>query len=338
MVHQATEVKGTDGLWPNQAAQNPGTVATSRMARRAAAEANVSLAPAAHPNAANQAGTGRSAKNARGLQFWLGIGLLVAGLAIGARWLWGTFGTTMAVQETQAAAIAEFTELLPVTGDDVIVEPELLFTDFELNPPPVLDVHSIPVGEMFGLLTIPSWNELRGAQDELLRNRIMVKQGGFSEAETNRVLNTGAAAHYIETAGPGEVGNFSLSAHRRSYGDNFLHLPELVAGDYVLLETKVAWYIYRVIGHDIVLPTDTSVINPDPFSPVNADGTQVPTRRLLTLTTCTGANGSPWRNTHRWIVHAELEAWMPRENGLPPMIDHYWQEDATVLAASAPTS
>ena len=271
-------------------------------------------------------------KPKRGVQFWLGILLLGAGLAIGGVWLWNTFGTTMAVQETQAVAIAEFVETLPVTGEvEEIVEPELLYTDFEKNPPPVLDVHNIPVGDVFGLLTVPSWQNQRGARDELLNNRILVKQGGFSEAETNRVLNTGAAAHYIETAGPGDVGNFSLSAHRRSYGDNFLHLPELVYGDHVLLETKDAWYIYRVIGSSVVLPTDTSVINPDPFSPVLADGTQVPTRRLMTLTTCTGINGSPWRNTHRWIVHAELEAWMPRSAGLPPMIEHYWEEQPEVL-------
>ena len=329
MVHQTTEVKGTDGLWPNQATQYSGNVATSRVSRRAAEAAAFSAAPVVDTGLAPAP---KPAKKGRGLQFWLGIALLLAGIGLGAHWLWGTFGTTMAIQETQAVAIAEFASRLPVEpAEEVIVEPELLFTDFEAHPPPVLDVHSIPVGEIFGLLTVPSWNELRGAQDELLRNRILVKQGGLNERETNRVLNTGAAAHYMETAGPGEIGNFSLSAHRRSYGDNFLHLPELVEGDYVLLETEEAWYIYRVIGHEIVLPTDTSVINPDPFSPVAADGTQHPTRRLMTLTTCTGINGSPWRNTHRWIVHAELEAWMPRENGLPPMIDHYWQEDATAL-------
>ena len=266
----------------------------------------------------------KAQKPRRGVQFWLGILLLLAGVAIGGVWVWNTFGTTWHVQAAQEEVIADFVERLP---QEVVVVPEtVLYRDFVQNPPPVLDMKSLALGETFGLLTVPTWQNQRGVRDEVLHNRIAVKQGGFSEAQTNRILNTGAAAHYTETAGPGEIGNFSLSAHRRSYGDNFLHLPDLVYGDFVLLETEEAWYIYRVIGTQIVLPTDTTVINPDPFSPVAADGTQMPTQRLMTLTTCTGANGSAWRNTHRWIVHTELDAWMPRSAGIPPMIDQYWEE------------
>jgi len=273
-------------------------------------------------------------KRKRGVQFWLGILLLVAGLATGGVWTWNTFGSTWRLHQTQQAAVEEFVNSLPETDNaEIVVEPDLLYRDFETNPPPTVDMAALGVGETFGLLTVPTWNEERGVSDEVLRNRILVKQGGSTEAETNRVLNTGAAAHYQETAGPGEVGNFSLSAHRRSYGDNFLHLPDLVEGDYVLLETAETWYIYRVISYSIVLPTDVSVINPDPFAPVGADGTQVATRRLMTLTTCTGANGSPWFNSHRWIVHAELEAWMPRSAGIPPMIDQYWEEHPELLGS-----
>jgi len=269
-----------------------------------------------------------SANQRRGGRFWLGLVLVLAGVALAGRWAWNTFGTTWQVQETQAVAIEEFVSTfdLPETGDEV-VEQDILFRDFEANPPPVIDMAALAKGEVFGLLTVPTWQDQMGAWDEALNNRILVKQGGFTQAETNNILNTGAAAHYVETAGPGEIGNFSLSAHRRSYGDNFLHLNDLVEGDYVLIETHEAWYVYRVIGHEVVLPTDTSVINPDPFSPVAADGTQIPTRRLLTMTTCTGPDGSPWRNSHRWIVHAELDAWMPRSAGVPPMIDQYWEEE-----------
>jgi len=275
----------------------------------------------------------RSDKPRRGVQFWLGLTLLIAGLAIGGKWGWNTFGTTWQVQATHDATVAEFVERVPEASNE-IVPATVLYRDFEQNPPPVLDVKGLPTGEVFGILTVPTWHDQHGVSDEVLRNQIAVKQGGATERQTNAILNTGAAAHYIETVGPGEIGNFSLSAHRRSYGDNFLHLPDLVDGDYVLLKTEAAWYVYRVIDHSIVLPTDTSVINPDPFSPVNPDGTQTPTRRLMTLTTCTGVNGSPWRNTHRWIVHAELEAWMPVTAGVPPMVDQYWVEAAGATSTS----
>jgi hypothetical protein len=51
------------------------------------------------------------------------------------------------------------------------------------------------------------------------------------------------------------------------------------------------------------------------------------------MTTCTAANGSAFGNSHRWIVHAELYAWMPRSAGIPPMIDHYWELDEAEEAA-----
>ena len=266
------------------------------------------------------------------IRFWLGLLLLVAGVAIAGVWAWNTFGTTWVVQQQQEAAIEEFVAAIP-PAPQAIVEHSVLIRDFEEHPPPVIDMDALAIGEVFGILTVPSWQDQEGVFNEAIRNRILVKQGGFTEAETNRVLNTGAAAHYYETAGPGELGNFSLSAHRRSYGDNFLHLNELRDGDWVLLETELAWYIYRVFGDgDIVLPTDIHVIDPDPFALVGSEGAQTPTRRLLTMTTCTLPNGSPWGNSHRWIVHAELYGWMLRSAGVPPMIDHYWDVTAEELS------
>ena len=268
-----------------------------------------------------------AAKN-RGFRHWLGVLLLTAGLVIAGVWGWNTFGTTWWVRYQQRGMIAEFAEALP-TASSVLVDPEVLYRDFELNPPPEIDFDALDVGETFGILTVPTWQDQVGVWDEAIRNRTLVKQGGFTDAQTNRILNTGAAAHYTETAGPGEIGNFSISAHRRSFGDNFLLLPELVEGDWVLLETPTAWFVYQVFGEgEIVLPTDTHVIDPDPFSPVNEDGTQNPTRRLMTMTTCTLPNGSPWGNSHRWVTHAELYGWMPRTAGIPPMIDQYWDAAA----------
>ena len=270
-------------------------------------------------------------KPKRGWRFWVGFLMLVGGVGLGGLWWWNTFGTTIFLRGALEAEVQEFTQEY-LQGSEEIVDPEVLIRDFTANPPPELQIGA--TGTALGILTIPSWQGELGVQGEVLRNRILLREGGATMAETNQVLNTGAAAHYPETAGPGQIGNFAISAHRRSYGDSFLHLPDLTVDDWVLLETPETWFIYRVIDDGtIVLPTDTFVLNPDPFSPVGADGLQTPTRRLITMTTCSTASGGPWGNSHRYIVHGELYAWMPRSAGVPPMVDHYWVEDDAALSS-----
>jgi len=256
--------------------------------------------------------------------------LIVGGLAMGGTWAWNTFGTTWMMRDQMDADVQQFSAQIPQAPSD-IAGLGALHTNFVTDPPPSVDMEALKSGEPFGLLTVPSWQGLKGVRDEDLRNRILVKQGSDDWDVTNKILDTGAAVHYTDTVGPGDIGNFSLSAHRRSRGDNFLYLPDLKNDDWILLETADTWYVYRVIGNEIVTPTDMHVINPDPFSPVNADNTQNPTRRLITLTTCTLPNGSPWGNSHRWVVHGELYGWMSRTDGIPPMIDAYWDDDAATI-------
>lgn len=264
--------------------------------------------------------------------------LIVAGLAMGGSWAWNTFGTSWMLRDRMNSDIEQFSAQAP-QAPAVVAAASALRTDFEAFPPPSIDMDALETAEPFGLMTVPSWQGRISVHDEELRNRILVKQGGHYWEETNRILDTGAAVHYTGTAGPGDIGNFSVSAHRRSYGDNFLFLPDLVVGDWVLFESAEYWYVYRVIGSEIVTPYEMHVVNPDPFSPVNEDGTQNPTRRLITLTTCTTPNGSPWGNSHRWVTHGELYGWMPRSEGLPPMIDSYWDDsNAAEITAQAATN
>lgn len=273
----------------------------------------------------------KRAKARRGWRFWIGLLMLVAGVGLGGQWWWNTFGTTMAVREQLQAEVEEFVEQ-QLAGPETVVEVEQVIRDFTAEPPPPIPIGA--TGTAFGILTVPRWQGELGVQGEVLRNRILLREGGATMDATNRILNTGAAAHYPETAGPGEIGNFAISAHRRSYGDSFLHLPDLVDGDWVLLETAEAWFIYRVIGDGkVVLPTDVFVLNPDPFVPVGPDGMQTPTRRLITLTTCSTATGGAFGNSHRWVVFGELYGWMPRSAGVPPMVDHYLVEDESSIGA-----
>ncbi|MGI9156161.1 MAG: sortase domain-containing protein [Marmoricola sp.] len=84
----------------------------------------------------------------------------------------------------------------------------------------------------------------------------------------------------------GQVGNYVLAAHRVTHGEPFRSFPDLRRGDLVRIETRTATYTYRLrsSGQAITVDFHTSwplwpVPNPD------AKGRR-PTRRLITLLTC----------------------------------------------------
>lgn len=103
--------------------------------------------------------------------------------------------------------------------------------------------------------------------------------------------------HYPGTAMPGEDGNFAVAGHRTTYGAPFFNLDQLRRGDEVLVTARDGRrYTYRVHSSEIVLPSDTWVITPDPLKRgKNA-------RPMLTLTTC----NPRFSNAQRLIVFAEL--------------------------------
>jgi sortase A len=103
--------------------------------------------------------------------------------------------------------------------------------------------------------------------------------------------------HVPGTQLPGQVGNFAVAGHRVTAGNPFWSLPSLKAGDLVYIDTKVNTYTYRVTGRQMVLPTDTSVLDPVPGHPGER-----PTQRMITLITCDPA----WTGTHRVIVTGVL--------------------------------
>lgn len=132
--------------------------------------------------------------------------------------------------------------------------------------------------------------------------------------------------HYVGTALPGEVGNFSVAGHRVGKGGPFLNLDHLRPGDSIVVETKNRWYVYQVKGdpltgdlnnpggdgipgREIVSPGDTEVIAAVPDHPG-----QKPTQRLMTLTTC----HPKFTANQRMIIHAVLVREVPHTgNALP---------------------
>jgi len=116
--------------------------------------------------------------------------------------------------------------------------------------------------------------------------------------------------HYLDSAMPGQVGNFAVAGHRATHGNGFMQLNTLRAGDAVVVETRTTWFTYRVTTSELVLPTQVSVVDPVPDQPG-----ATPTQKLLTLTTC-----DPWYSaTHRLIVHGVLASQHAKTNGyIPP--------------------
>ncbi len=127
------------------------------------------------------------------------------------------------------------------------------------------------------------------------------------EGTTREVLMRGVG-HYADTAGPGEVGNFAMAGHRTTYGKPFNQIDKLADGDVVLVETAKSYFVYRVTGHQIVQPSQVSVLLPVPDRP-EAEATEA----VLTLTSC----HPEFSARERYVVHAELAAEYPHGQGVP---------------------
>jgi sortase A len=118
--------------------------------------------------------------------------------------------------------------------------------------------------------------------------------------------------HYPKSALPGEIGNFAVAGHRTTNGKPFRNIDDLDPGDKIFVETKYAWYTYEVeVPRKIVLPEDVYVVAP---VPERGQTGAVPTRKLLTMTSC----NPPYSAAERIIVHAVQTDVRPRAAGPPP--------------------
>src|SRR5947209_284832 len=111
-------------------------------------------------------------------------------------------------------------------------------------PPKTLDHSLFHTGDTVAKLTIPrlggEWYIVEGTEDATLR------------------LGPG---HLTGTAFPGEKGNCVIAGHRDT---QFRRLKDIKKGDDILLATSIGESRYRVIGWDIVKPTDTRSLDDTP--------------------------------------------------------------------------
>ena len=73
-------------------------------------------------------------------------------------------------------------------------------------------------------------------------------------------LDTGVVAAF-RFAKPGDYGVFALAAHRLGGGGPFRNLDKVEVGDKIIVDTTKHSYTYEVISTQLVLPTNTSVLD-----------------------------------------------------------------------------
>lgn len=209
--------------------------------------------------------------------------LAVAGLSLLLFAIWQLYWTDLETKPIVSAALEPF----PVVEEECTPAP----VENKDNIPQLPT--DIPEGEVYGVIHIPKWGEMRNV---------------LAQGAVPWVLDQGFAGHYIDTQQVGEIGNFAVAGHRRTYGSNFRRLDILEEGDPVVIETDDAWYVYKITGSEIVLPSQGEVLYPVP----NQLG-EKPTVPLMTMTTCHPEYG----NSERLIAYAEFDYWVPMD-GCPP--------------------
>lgn len=170
--------------------------------------------------------------------------------------------------------------------------------EFEAAAPPpaaeeqTIDPAAVAIGDGYALLRIPRFGEdwekvvVQGVEDADLKN---------------------GPGHYPTSAHPGQIGNFSLAAHRSGHGEPFAQFPELRVGD--TIEVQLAdgrTWVYQLDnapdgnpdGNRIAI-NDSWVVNPWGMKdPPDAE----PTERRITLTTC----WPRWGSSHRMYATGVL--------------------------------
>jgi sortase A len=131
------------------------------------------------------------------------------------------------------------------------------------------------------------------------------------EGTSDEALAAGLG-HVTGTAEAGQAGNYVLAGHRITHGEPLRDMPDLQAGDLVVVETSSTTYTYELTtgGDDLEVSftsgwvLDSSPVNPDP------DGPGPPaTEQLLTLTTC----AELFHTDERLVAFGRLVSAEPRQ-------------------------
>jgi len=195
----------------------------------------------------------------RGVSFWFGVTLIVAGLAVLGYVAWQFYGTNIVAHQKQQTIVEDTQKAWRSEGG------------------------AGASGSAKGV-------ELRGAEalikiPKFGKKYVMPVQAGVGD----QVLAEGFG-HFRHTAAAGGVGNYALAAHRVTHGEPLREMPTLRPGDKVVVETKDKTFTYELDTNPndlIVTFADVWVIDRLPKNPRGGvQPAQRPGQHLLTLTTC----------------------------------------------------
>ena len=213
---------------------------------------------------------------------WLGLLLIAVGIGLLGYVAWQFWGTNWVSHRAQERIVTDVRRDWdePATGasrDDAVRVPEGAVTAL-VRIPRFGDDYVIPV--------------LEGTSDDVLA-------AGFG--------------HFADTADPGQKGNYALAAHRVTHGEPLRRMPDLQAGDEVIIETRTTTYTYELTsgGDDLVVPfTAGWVVDPLPTNPEEGgvQPAQDPGQRLITLTTCSEI----FHTDNRMVAFGVLKDRQPR--------------------------
>ncbi len=205
----------------------------------------------------------------RRIAFWLGMGLILAGLGLIAYVAWQLWGTNWVSKREQREVT---TQLQEDWAAGETKQPEF--------------------GDASALIKIPRFGP---------KYVIPVIEG-----TTQDILARGMG-HFTDTAAAGQPGNYALAGHRVTHGEPLRRMPELRPGDEVIVETRTHVYTYELDTNPnaLVIPfTGVWVLDPLPDNPAQggAEPKQVEGQRLITLTTCSEI----FRTDNRMIAFGHL--------------------------------
>lgn len=227
---------------------------------------------------------------------------LVGSILIGGFLGWQLYWTSYQVSGEVDQAITQFQEDHPAAPPPASEDGQAVEPTHHTDAPPLATQPE--AGEIFGVLHIPSWDYMRTP---------------LASGVGSDVLDHGYAGWYDGTQLPGEVGNFAVAGHRRTYGNNFRYINHLQNGDQLVVETKDSYIVYEVFNYEIVTPDQVDVIAPVPNHPE-----MQPSDRLITLTTCNNgldtSDYGQYGNSHRWITYGRFSYWTDKSEGKPSVI------------------
>jgi sortase A len=194
----------------------------------------------------------------RRISFWIGVGLILAGLSLLGYVAWQLWGTNIIAKKHQKALTSEIQrDWAAGAGCEKYC----------------------PKGATIALIRIPKFG----------KNYVIPVLEGTDKAT---VLDKGAYGHFTGTAEAGQPGNFALAAHRVTHGEPLRHMPDLRPGDKVIVETRSYTYTYVLDTNPnklVISFHGTWVLDPVPHNPQPGGvqpPSQAPGQRLITLTTC----------------------------------------------------